>query len=84
MKTILVFFVNMIFFAGCVTSSPEDNLKQPANAKEVITQYVSARKGWTQEKYRIEPGKRRGELMTYIVVYLEDEKKAVPGGGESF
>lgn len=22
--------------------------------------------------------------MTYIVVYLEDEKKAVPGGGESF
>jgi hypothetical protein len=83
MKTIIAFLANLIFFSGCAADTSQMINKQD-DAIAIVDRYVFAQKGWHRNQYRIEIGKRKALVTMYVVVYLEDERKAVPGGGESF
>lgn len=84
MKTLVVFLANIVFFfAGCAANRSQ-TMNTQSDEVAIISRYVSARKGWSPNQYRIEVAERGRVVTMYMVVYLEDEKKAIPGGGESF
>lgn len=83
MKTILVFLANIVFFASCA-SDRSQTVNTHSEAMGIVRRYVYEHKRWSPDQYRIEVGERRRTVTVYVVVYLEDEKKAIPGGGKSF
>lgn len=83
MKTIIVFLANIVLLTGCAANRSE-TMKTQGDATAMIRQYVSTQKGWNPSQCRIELGEHRRAVTMYVVVYLEDEKRAIPGGGESF
>jgi hypothetical protein len=58
--------------------------EREANGIAAVHSYVAAKKHWDRRSYRVEPGRREANLMTYEVVFLADETSRVPGGGKSF
>ena len=83
MKKIILLFVSLTLFNSCAASK-STTVKNGDEALAIINRYVAAEKGWRSSQYRIDTAGRRGRITMYIVVYLEDEKKANPGGGKSF
>lgn len=83
MKTILVFLTNLALFTSCAAGKPE-TMNRQTDAIAIINRYVAEHKHWTPHQYRIDTGEQTGRVTVYVVVYLEDERNAIPGGGKSF
>jgi hypothetical protein len=82
-KKIILLFVSLTLLNSCAVST-STTVNSGDEALAIISRYVAGRKGWRSTQYRIDTAERRGRVAMYIVVYLEDEKKAIPGGGKSF
>jgi hypothetical protein len=50
---------------------------------ELVSNYISDKKGWPNESYRIEQKEKKDNILIYWVIYKEDEKNLYLGGGQS-
>jgi hypothetical protein len=81
--------VLLTVFVGCSGNSKGVKM-DAANAreteiKEIVSKYISKKKGWGENDYRIVPSRGQDMEPTVIVmvVHKEDEMQAKPGGGKS-
>jgi hypothetical protein len=87
MKVIAFFLtISLVQFSGCTTKGAKQmsELNETSDARTIVAQYVASHKGWRPSQYRIEQDKKENGLMVFTVVYLDDERKSIPGGGKSF
>src|SRR5215468_5322746 len=70
---------------SAMTAPPPLSAAEQARVEAVAVQYLTDEKKWQPHEYRLEPQGVSADGSCAIVwaVWLEDEKKLVPGPGES-
>lgn len=57
---------------------------QPGSVEAAVAEYLAREKSWKPEQYRIEhKGTDENGNTVVWAIFLEDERKPVPGGGQS-
>jgi hypothetical protein len=57
--------------------------QQQSAIEKAVERYLSESKNWKREQYRLEQKGTRDGMLILWVIFLEDEKPPVPGGGQS-
>ena len=84
MKLLYILLITFLLFTGC-NGNPVQQMSNSQDAGLVaVKRYVTKQKRWNPNEYRIEyAGKQSGNIL-YMITFLEDERRGVPGAGKSF
>jgi hypothetical protein len=55
-----------------------------AAAVAVVSGYVREHKHWKDADYQIRRDRTEDQCIVFLVTYLPEQKRAVPGGGKTF
>ena len=76
--------MTLLLFAGCGGNQVPPMTKPPEAGLVAVKRYVTKQKGWNSKQYRIEYAGHQNGNDLYVVTFLEDERRGVPGAGKSF
>jgi|SRR5882724_9257194 len=57
---------------------------QVADSIVLVEKFVDKTREWRKDSYRIQLVRRDGSTLVFWVIYADDQKSAIPGGGKSF
>jgi hypothetical protein len=66
------------------TKEPVEATSDSQRLEQSARKFADEKKGWRPDQYRVElkPKRPDGKLVVHLM-FLEDERRAVPGGGQS-